>query len=85
MKLSVAPKSTKLFLSAVAWKVLNKTGTFREWYLVIYTDLQPIALTQAMGFKHPKNRLSMASGWLDHLPFQAAFHCSAVCGFLHGF
>ena len=55
MKLSIAPESTKMFLSAVACKVLNKTGTFRERYLVIYTDLQPIALAQAMGFECPKN------------------------------
>ena len=49
MKLSVAPESTKMFLSAMACKVLSKTGTFREWYLVIYTDFQPIALAQAVG------------------------------------
>ena len=31
---------------------------FMTWYLVIYTDLQPIALAQAVGFEHPKNPLS---------------------------
>ena len=55
MKLSVAPESTKIFLSAVACKVQNETGTFIEQYLVIYTDLQPITLAQAVGFKCPKN------------------------------
>ena len=44
IKLSVAPESTKIVLSAVACKVQKETGTFVEWYLVIYTDLQPIAL-----------------------------------------
>ena len=58
MKLSVALESTKIFLSAMAHKVLNKTGTFMEQYLVIYTDLQPIALAQAVGFKCPKNPFS---------------------------
>ena len=47
MKLSIALESTKMFLSAMACKVLNETGTFIEWYLVMYTDLQPIALAQA--------------------------------------
>ena len=55
IKLLVALESTKMFLSAMACKVLNETGTFIEWYLVIYTDLQPIALAQAVGFKRPKN------------------------------
>ena len=55
MKLSVAPESTKMFLSVMACKVLNEMGTFIEWYLVIYTDLQPIALAQAVGFERPKN------------------------------
>ena len=55
MKLSIAPESTKMFLSAVACKVLNETGTFRGHYLVIYTDLQPIAQAQAVGFEQPKN------------------------------
>ena len=44
IKLSVAPESTKIVLSAVACKVQKETGTFIERYLVIYTDLQPIAL-----------------------------------------
>ena len=55
MKLSIAPESTKMFLSTMACKDLNETGTFIEQYLVMYTDLQPIALAQAMGFKCPKN------------------------------
>ena len=55
MKLSVALESTKIVLSAVACKVRKEMGTFIEWYLVIYTDLQPIALAQAEGLEHPKN------------------------------
>ena len=55
MKLSMAPESTRNLLSAMACKVLNEMGTFRERYLVIYTDLQPIALAQANGFERPKN------------------------------
>ena len=55
IKLSVAPESTKLVLSAVACKVRKETGTFIERYLVIYTDLQPIALAQAEGLELPKN------------------------------
>ena len=55
IKLSVAPESTKIVLSAVACKVWNETGTFIERYLVMYTDLQPIALAQAVGFERPKN------------------------------
>ena len=55
IKLSVAPESTKIVLSAVACKVRKETGTFIERYLVIYTDLQPIALAQAVGLECPKN------------------------------
>ena len=55
MKLPVAPESTKIFLSAMACRVRNETGTFIERYVVIYTDLQPIALAQAVGFERPKN------------------------------
>ena len=55
IKLSVAPESTKMVLSAVVCKVWNETGTFIERYLVMYTDLQPIALAQAVGFERPKN------------------------------
>ena len=55
MKLSVALESTQMFLLAMACKVLNETGTFIEQYLVMYTDLQPIALAQAVGLEHPKN------------------------------
>ena len=58
MKLSVAPESTKIVLSAVVCKVQKETGTFMERYLVIYTDLQPIALAQAEGLERPKNPLS---------------------------
>ena len=58
MKLSVAPESTKIVLSAVVCKVQKGTGTFMERYLVIYTDLQPIALAQAEGLERPKNPLS---------------------------
>ena len=55
MKLSIALESTKMFLSAMVCKLLNETGTFIEQYLVMFTDLQPIALAQAVGFEHPKN------------------------------
>ena len=56
--LSVALESTKMVLSAVACKVQKETGTFIEQYLVMYTNLQPIALAQAVGFECPKNPLS---------------------------
>ena len=55
MKLSVAPESTKMVLSAMACKVQKEMGTFIERYLVMYTDLQPIALAQAEGLERPKN------------------------------
>ena len=55
IKLSVAPESTRIVLSSVACKVRKETGTFIEQYLVIYTDLQPIALAQAVGLEHSKN------------------------------
>ena len=55
MKLSVAPESTKIVLLAVACKVRKEMGTFIERYLVMYTDLQPIALAQAEGLERPKN------------------------------
>ena len=55
MKLSVAPESIKMVLSAVACKVQKETGTFIERYLVMYTELQPIALAQAEGLERPKN------------------------------
>ena len=51
----MAPESTKMVLLAVACKVQKETGTFIERYLVIYTDLQPIALAQAEGLERPKN------------------------------
>ena len=47
-----------MFLSVMACKVLNEMGPFIEQYLVIYTDLQLIALAQAVGFERPKNPLS---------------------------
>ena len=55
MKLSIAPESTKIVLSAMECKVRKEMGTFIERYLVIYTDLQPIALAQAKGLERPKN------------------------------
>ena len=55
IKLSVAPEFTKIVLSAVACKVRKETGTFIERYLVMYTELQPIALAQAEGLDRPKN------------------------------
>ena len=58
IKLSVAPESTKIVLSAMVCKVQNEMGTFIERYLVMYSDLQPIALAQAVGFERPKNPLS---------------------------
>ena len=51
----LAPESTKMVLLAVACKVRKETGTFIERYLVIYTDLQLIALAQAEGLERPKN------------------------------
>ena len=51
----MAPESTKIVLLAVASKVQKETGTFIERYLVMYTDLQPIALAQAKGLERPKN------------------------------
>ena len=55
MKLSVAPESTIIVLSAVVCKVWKETGNFMERYIEVYTDLQPIALAQAEGLEHPKN------------------------------
>ena len=55
IKLSITLESTKMVLLAVACKVWKETGTFIEQYLVIYTDSQPIALAEAIGFEHPKN------------------------------
>ena len=55
MKLSVALESTKMVLSAMACKVRKDMGTFIERYLVMYADLQPIALAQAEGLERPKN------------------------------
>ena len=55
MKLSVAPESTKNCLSAMACSVRNETGTFIEWYLVIYTELLPNARTQTIRFEPFKN------------------------------
>jgi hypothetical protein len=58
MKLSVAPESTKMFLLAMACNVRKETGTFIDRYLVIYTELQPNARTQAVGFEPFKNPTS---------------------------
>jgi hypothetical protein len=55
IKLSVAPESTKMFLSAMACNVQKETGTFIDRYLIIYTELQPNAHTQAVGFEPFKN------------------------------
>src|SRR6267378_7468560 len=39
IKLSVAPESTRILLSAMACRVQNETGIFIDQYLVIYTLL----------------------------------------------
>jgi hypothetical protein len=39
----------------MARKMQKETGTFIDWYLVIYTDLQPNARTQAVGLEPLKN------------------------------
>ena len=59
MKLSMAPESTSMFLSALVYVVLNETGIFILQYRVIYTVLHLsiwMALPQAIGselFKNP--------------------------------
>jgi hypothetical protein len=39
----------------MACNVRKETGTFIDRYLVIYTELQPNARTQAVGFEPFKN------------------------------
>ena len=61
MKLSVAPESTRIFLSALAYAVRNETGIFILRYRVIYTVLHlsvRMALPQAVGSELFKNPLS---------------------------
>ena len=59
MKLSVAPESTKICLSALAYAVRNEMGIFILWYLARYVALHlsvQITLPQAVGsecFKNP--------------------------------
>jgi hypothetical protein len=55
MKLSIAPESTKMCLLAMACNMRKEMGTFIDQYLVIYTELQPNARTQAVGFEPFKN------------------------------
>ncbi len=55
MKLSVAPESTRILLSAMAYRVQNETGIFIDRYLVIYTLLHRKACIQAVGLRPPKN------------------------------
>jgi hypothetical protein len=58
MKLSVAPESTSMLLSAIACDVRNETGIFILRYRVRYTELHcnlRIALPQADGLELRKN------------------------------
>src|SRR5882762_8605102 len=55
MKLSVAPESTRILLSAMAYHVRNETDIFIDRYLVIYTLLHRKARIQAIGLRPPKN------------------------------
>src|SRR6266403_5208373 len=55
MKLSVAPESTRILLSAMAYCVRNETGIFMDRYLVMYTLLHRKARIQAVGLRPPKN------------------------------
>ena len=58
MKLSVAPESTSMFLSALVYVFQNETGIFILWYQVIYTVLHlsvRMALPQAVRSKLFKN------------------------------
>ena len=58
MKLSVAPESTKICLSALAYVVRNETGIFILLYLARYTVLHLsvwITLPQAVGLEFFKN------------------------------
>ena len=58
MKLLVAPKSTRICLSALAYAVQNETGIFMLWYLARYTVLHLsiwMTLPQAIGSEYFKN------------------------------
>ena len=58
MNLSVAPESTKICLSALAYAVQNETGIFILRYLARYTVLHlsiQITLPQAIGSEYFKN------------------------------
>src|SRR6266404_9264310 len=54
MKLSVAPESTRILLSAMVYRVRNESGIFIDRYLVIYTLLHRKARIQAVGLRPPK-------------------------------
>ena len=72
IKLSVAPESTNMFLSALVYAVRNETGIFILWYRVIYTVLHLsvwMALPQAVGSEPFKNPPSWKlPGWLCPFP-----------------
>ena len=58
MKLSVAPESTKICLSALAYAVRNETGIFILQYLARYAALHlsvRMTLPQAVGSEYFKN------------------------------
>ena len=58
MKLSVAPESTRICLSALVYAVRNETGIFILRYLARYTVLHlsiRITLPQAVGSEYFKN------------------------------
>ena len=58
MKLSVAPESTKICLSALAYTVQNETGIFILQYLARYVVLHLsvwMTLPQAVGSEYFKN------------------------------
>ena len=61
MKLSVAPKSTRIFLLVIAREVQKETGIFILCKCILYTDQQHIsrsALPQTVGFERFKNPAS---------------------------
>src|SRR6266404_7119976 len=55
IKLSVAPESTRIHLSTMAYRVRNETGIFIDRYFVMYTLLHRKARIQAVGLRPPKN------------------------------
>ena len=58
IKLSVAPESTRICLSALAYAVLNETGILILWYQAKYTVLHlsvRMALPQAVGVELSQN------------------------------